>query len=41
MPHAETHTIVLAHALSYNAPKVPDAMAQLAQALPDSDGDAI
>ena len=41
MPHAETHTIVLPHALSYNAPKVPDAMAQLAQALPESDGDAI
>ena len=41
MPHAETHTIVLPHALSYNAPKIPEAMKQLAQALPESDGDAI
>ncbi|MCJ1305520.1 hypothetical protein MMC08_008334 [Hypocenomyce scalaris] len=41
MPHAETHTIVLPHALSYNAPKIPQAMNQLAQALPDSNGDAI
>ncbi|RMZ80726.1 hypothetical protein DV738_g2594, partial [Chaetothyriales sp. CBS 135597] len=41
LPHAETHTIVLPHALSYNAPAVPDAMAKLATALPDSDGDAI
>ncbi|RMZ82855.1 hypothetical protein DV737_g1900, partial [Chaetothyriales sp. CBS 132003] len=40
LPHAETHTIVLPHALSYNAPAVPDAMAKLATALPDSDGDA-
>ncbi|WYZ39493.1 hypothetical protein EsH8_III_001407 [Colletotrichum jinshuiense] len=41
LPHAEVHTIVLPHALSYNAPKVPKAMEQLAEALPDSDGDAI
>jgi len=41
MPHAETHTIVLPHALSYNAPKIPEAMKQLALALPESDGDAI
>ncbi|KAH8176136.1 iron-containing alcohol dehydrogenase domain-containing protein [Sarocladium implicatum] len=41
LPHAETHTIVLPHALAYNAPKVPEAMAALAAALPDSDGDAI
>ncbi|KAI0021787.1 putative maleylacetate reductase [Xylariomycetidae sp. FL0641] len=40
LPHAETHTIVLPHALSYNAPKVPGAMNALAAALPDSDGDA-
>ncbi|KAH7138755.1 hypothetical protein B0J11DRAFT_476625 [Dendryphion nanum] len=41
LPHAETHTIVLPHALSYNAPKVPEAMKRLAEALPGSDGDAI
>ena len=40
LPHAETHTIVLPHALSYNAPNVPDAMAKLASVLPGSDGDA-
>jgi maleylacetate reductase len=33
LPHAETHTIVLAHAMSYNAPVVPDAAARIARAL--------
>ncbi|MCJ1351535.1 MAG: hypothetical protein MMC33_001519 [Icmadophila ericetorum] len=41
MPHAETHTIVLPHALSYNAPAVPKAMKELVEVLPGSDGDAI
>ena len=41
LPHAETHTAVLPHALAYNASKVPDAMAALAEAIPDSQGDAI
>ncbi|KAI3572763.1 hypothetical protein IWW34DRAFT_890560 [Fusarium oxysporum f. sp. albedinis] len=41
LPHAETHTIVLPHALAYNAPKVPKAMEALAGALPDSNGDAL
>jgi len=41
MPHAETHTIILPHALAYNAPKIPKVMKQLAEALPGSDGDAI
>ncbi|KAL2209381.1 putative maleylacetate reductase [Sarocladium strictum] len=41
LPHAETHTILLAHALAYNAPAVPVAMEQIASALPDADGDAI
>ncbi|KAK5126603.1 hypothetical protein LTR85_009537 [Meristemomyces frigidus] len=41
LPHAETHTIVLPHALAYNAPKIPDAMKKLADVLPGSDGDAI
>ncbi len=33
LPHAETHTIVLPHALAYNATAVPDAMARIATAL--------
>ncbi|KAK9379997.1 uncharacterized protein V2V93DRAFT_371380 [Kockiozyma suomiensis] len=41
LPHAETHTIVLPHALAYNAPKIPKALEKLAEALPESDGDAI
>ncbi|KAK0113442.1 hypothetical protein ONS95_013700 [Cadophora gregata] len=41
MPHAETHTIVLPHALAYNAPKIPEVMARLADVLPGSEGDAI
>lgn len=40
LPHAETHTIVLPHALSYNAPAIPQVMEELAKVLPDSDGDA-
>lgn len=41
MPHAETHTILLPHSLSYNAPEIGDTMEQLAQVLPDSNGDAV
>lgn len=41
LPHAETHTIILPHALSYNAPAIPEQMAKLATALPGSDGDAL
>ncbi|KAL7893292.1 putative maleylacetate reductase [Trichoderma sp. SZMC 28014] len=41
LPHAETHTVILPHALSYNAPNVPEAMRSLAQVLPESNGDAI
>jgi alcohol dehydrogenase class IV len=41
MPHAETHTIILPHALAYNAPQIPDVMRQLAEVLPGSEGDAI
>ncbi|WP_066818696.1 maleylacetate reductase [Sphingomonas mali] len=35
LPHAETHAIVLPHALAYNAPAIPEAMAMLRQALGD------
>jgi len=45
MPHAETHTIVLPHALAYNAPKIPNAMKKLAEVFPktteNTDGNAI
>lgn len=41
LPHAETHTAVLPHAIAYNAPKIPGAMEKLADALPESNGDAI
>lgn len=33
LPHAETHTIILPHALAYNAPAIPDALARMARAL--------
>lgn len=33
LPHAETHTVVLPHALAYNAPAVPEALARMARAL--------
>jgi maleylacetate reductase len=33
LPHAETHTIVLPHALAYNAPQAAQAMARIERAL--------
>jgi maleylacetate reductase len=33
LPHAQTHTVVLPHALAYNQPAVPDAVAALGRAL--------
>ena len=33
LPHAETHTVVLPHAVAYTAPAVPEAMAAVARAL--------
>jgi len=33
LPHAEVHTVVLPHALAYNAPQVPQALAALGRAL--------
>lgn len=33
LPHAPTHTVVLPHALAYNAPAVPDAVAALSSAM--------
>jgi alcohol dehydrogenase class IV len=41
MPHAETHTIILPHAIAYNAPNIPKAMKKLAGVLPGSEGDAV
>jgi maleylacetate reductase len=37
LPHAETHTIVLPHALAYNAAAAPEAVAALARSLGGSD----
>jgi alcohol dehydrogenase class IV len=37
LPHAETHTVVLPHALAFNAPAVPDAMTRMGRALGDQD----
>jgi alcohol dehydrogenase class IV len=41
LPHAETHTVVLPHAVAFNAPAAPRAMELLAQALPEGEGDAV
>ena len=40
LPHAECHTIVLPHAMAYNAPAVPDAMARIARAIGAQDAAA-
>ncbi|WP_179403944.1 iron-containing alcohol dehydrogenase [Burkholderia guangdongensis] len=37
LPHAPTHTIVLPHALAYNAEAVPDAMKRIARAVGHDD----
>lgn len=42
LPHAETHTIVLPHALAYLIPVLPkETVEKLAEALPESHGDPI
>jgi maleylacetate reductase len=33
LPHAETHTVILPHALAYNTPEIPDAIARITRAL--------
>lgn len=33
LPHAQTHTVVLPHAMAYNAPAAPEAMRRIARAL--------
>lgn len=33
LPHAQTHTVILPHALAYNAPAAPQAMQRIARAL--------
>jgi maleylacetate reductase len=40
LPHAETHTIVIAHAAAYNRKAAPDAMARIARALGVDDAPA-
>jgi len=41
LPHAETHTILLPHTFAYNSTAVTTAGRELAEALPDSDGDPV
>ncbi|MDQ6881925.1 MAG: iron-containing alcohol dehydrogenase, partial [Pseudomonadota bacterium] len=38
LPHAETHTIVLPHALAYNTPAAPDAVVRIGRALGGASG---
>lgn len=38
LPHAETHSIILPHALAYNSPVAPEAMTRIARALGAKDG---
>ena len=33
LPHAEVHTVVLPHAIAYNAPAIPDALVRIGRAL--------
>ena len=40
LPHAQTHTVVLPHALAYNAPAAPDAVTALSRALGGADDPA-
>jgi alcohol dehydrogenase class IV len=40
LPHAEVHTVILPHALAYNAARAPDAMARIARALGADDAPA-
>lgn len=41
LPHSETHTVVLPHALSYNAPAIQSQLRDIASVLPENDGDAV
>ena len=40
LPHAEVHTVVLPHALAYNAAAAAEAMARVARAIADAGGPA-
>jgi maleylacetate reductase len=40
LPHAQTHTVVLPHALAYNQPAAPEAVAALSRALGGTDDPA-
>ncbi|WP_015060622.1 MULTISPECIES: maleylacetate reductase [Comamonadaceae] len=37
LPHAETHAVVLSHAIAYNAPKIPEAMVVVGRAMGGGD----
>ena len=38
--HADTHSVILPHAVAFNAPALPDEMARLEEALGALPGDA-
>ena len=38
LPHAEVHTVILPHAIAFNAPALPEEMGRLAAALGDPGG---
>jgi alcohol dehydrogenase class IV len=41
LPHAEVHAALLPHTLAYNSSAAPKAMGDLAEVLPEAEGDAI
>ncbi|KAH8131184.1 hypothetical protein FP744_10000508 [Trichoderma asperellum] len=41
LPHAETHAIILPHALAYIAPSIPEIVKELSNIIPESNGDAV
>jgi maleylacetate reductase len=37
LPHAEVHTVILPHAIAYNAPAIPEALERMRRALHSDD----
>jgi alcohol dehydrogenase class IV len=37
LPHAAVHTVILPHAVAYNAPAIPEALQRMRRALSDKD----
>ncbi len=40
LPHAEVHTVILPHAIAYNAPAIPEALIRMQHALQSDDAPA-